>query len=56
MSRWFAEVLPLASIVDFLRWPLGLQTYWPLQLAWLLVLIAIVTVWGWLAIYKRIYL
>ncbi len=56
VSRWFAEVLPLASIVDFLRWPLGLQTYWPLQLAWLLVLIAIATVWGWRAIYRRIYL
>ncbi|NET37050.1 MAG: ABC transporter permease [Cyanothece sp. SIO1E1] len=30
-----AAVLPLASLVDLLRWPLGLSALWWLQLAWL---------------------
>ena len=30
-----ADVLPLASLVDLLRWPLGLPQWWPLSLAWL---------------------
>ncbi len=41
-----AGVLPLASVVDLIRWPLGLPDIWPLQLLWILIL------WvglGWLA-------
>lgn len=32
-----ADVLPLASLVDLLRWPLGLPPWWPLSLAWLVL-------------------
>ncbi|MGF1574664.1 MAG: ABC transporter permease [Cyanophyceae cyanobacterium] len=38
-----ATVLPLASVVDLLRWPLGLPPYWPLQLLWILVLLGILS-------------
>ena len=31
----FAGILPLASLVDLLRWPLGLPQWWPLLLLWL---------------------
>jgi lipooligosaccharide transport system permease protein len=31
----FAGILPLASLVDLLRWPLGLPPWWPLLLLWL---------------------
>lgn len=56
LSRWFAEALPLAPIVDFLRFPLGLPTYWPLQLGWLALLTVTAGIWGWWAIRRRIYL
>ncbi|AGY58616.1 ABC-2 type transporter [Gloeobacter kilaueensis JS1] len=55
-ARWLAEALPLSAIVDFLRWPIGLQNYWPWQLGWLLVLGALAVSWAWRAIYRRIYL
>lgn len=32
----FAGILPLASLVDLLRWPLGLPAWWPLLLLWLI--------------------
>lgn len=32
----FAGILPLASLVDLLRWPLGLPPWWPLLLLWLI--------------------
>ncbi|MGF1570606.1 MAG: ABC transporter permease [Nodosilinea sp.] len=40
-----AGVLPLASLVDLLRWPLGLPPWWPLSLLWLL---------GWLVVMARL--
>ncbi|WP_088889426.1 ABC transporter permease [Leptolyngbya ohadii] len=33
-----ATVLPLSSLIDLLRWNLGLQPYWWLQLLWLILL------------------
>jgi lipooligosaccharide transport system permease protein len=36
--RWVAEVLPLASLLDLLRWPLGLPAHWLYSLLWLLAL------------------
>ncbi|UFP93610.1 ABC transporter permease [Gloeobacter morelensis] len=56
VSRYFAEILPLAPVVDFLRWPYGLPSYWPWQLAGLIVLIAVAGSWAWWAIRRRIYL
>ncbi|WP_316432979.1 MAG: ABC transporter permease [Leptolyngbya sp. IPPAS B-1204] len=32
-----ATAFPLASLIDLLRWPLGLPTYWQWQLLWLVV-------------------
>lgn len=50
-----AAVLPLASLVDLLRWPLGLSSFWFLQLLWLLVLIAVVAVLAWRQIYPQLF-
>jgi lipooligosaccharide transport system permease protein len=36
-----ATVLPLSSLIDLLRWNLGLQPYWWLQLLWLIILMLI---------------
>jgi lipooligosaccharide transport system permease protein len=36
--RAAAEVLPLASLLDLLRWPLGLPSSWGYSLAWLVFL------------------
>ncbi len=33
-----ASILPLASLVDLLRWDLGKPEFWELKLAWLLIL------------------
>jgi lipooligosaccharide transport system permease protein len=40
-----AGFLPLAALVDLLRWPLGLPPWWPLLLLWLL---------GWMALLARL--
>lgn len=36
--RAIATILPLSSLIDLLRWNLGLQPYWWLQLLWLIAL------------------
>ncbi len=36
-----ATILPLASVVDLLRFPMGLPPFWPLQLLWLLGLMVV---------------
>ncbi|MDX2212887.1 MAG: ABC transporter permease [Oculatellaceae cyanobacterium bins.114] len=36
-----AGVLPLSSLVDLLRWPIGLPSWWWLNLLWLLVLMGV---------------
>ncbi len=36
-----ATVLPLSSLIDLLRWNLGLQPYWWLQILWLVTLMLI---------------
>lgn len=52
---YIAAVLPLASLVDLLRWPLGLSSFWFLQLLWLLVLITVVAVLAWRQIYPQLF-
>lgn len=39
--RWVAGALPLASLIDLLRWPLGLPPTWWLSLLWLLALMGL---------------
>jgi lipooligosaccharide transport system permease protein len=39
--RWIAEAMPLASLLDLLRWNLGLPTHWWYGLIWLLTLLVI---------------
>ncbi|HBR72447.1 MAG TPA: ABC transporter, partial [Cyanobacteria bacterium UBA11159] len=48
-------ILPLASVVDLLRWPLGLSSFWFLQLLWIILLIALVSVLAWRQIYPQLF-
>lgn len=50
-----ANFLPLASIVDLLRWPLGLPTFWYLQLLWLLLWVSVFIVLAWRQIYPQLF-
>ena len=50
-----ADVLPLASLVDLLRWPLGLSQWWPLSLAWLLLWTGVLARMGALRIYSLLF-
>ncbi len=50
-----ADVLPLASIVDLLRWPLGLPEFWFLELIWLLLWISVFSVLAWRKIYPQLF-
>lgn len=54
MSR-LAMILPLSSVVDLLRWPLGLPGYWPLQVLWILCLNVIFIYLGWRKMSARIF-
>lgn len=50
-----AEFFPLSSIVDLLRWPLGLTEFWFLQLIWLLLWIGAFSVLAWRQIYPQLF-
>jgi lipooligosaccharide transport system permease protein len=50
-----ASVLPLSSLVDLLRWPLGLPNFWPIELIWLLLLIGAFAVLAWRQIYPQLF-
>ncbi len=49
-----ASILPLAALVDLLRWPLGLPEGWPLALLWLLLWTALFSVLAWRRIYPKL--
>lgn len=49
-----ASLLPLASLVDLLRWPLGLWNFWFLQLIWLLIWASVFSVLAWRQIYPHL--
>lgn len=49
-----AGFLPLASIIDLLRWPLGLPEYWFLKLMWLLLWVSVFSVLSWRQIYPQL--
>lgn len=50
-----AGILPLSSLVDLLRFPLGLPSYWLLQLLWLLLWIGVFSVLAWRQIYPQLF-
>jgi lipooligosaccharide transport system permease protein len=50
-----AGVLPLASLVDLLRWPLGLPGFWFLELIGLLLWISVFSVLAWRQIYPQLF-
>jgi lipooligosaccharide transport system permease protein len=52
---YVASVLPLASVVDLLRWPLGLPSFWFLELLWLLLWISVFSVLAWRQIYPQLF-
>lgn len=52
---YIAGALPLASIVDLLRWPLGLPEFWFLELIWLLLWISAFSVLAWRQIYPQLF-
>jgi lipooligosaccharide transport system permease protein len=52
---YIAGLLPLASIVDLLRWPLGLPEFWFLELIWLLLWISVFSVLAWRQIYPQLF-
>ena len=49
-----AGILPLASLVDLLRWSLGLPSWWYLSLIWLLVWTGVLSVLAWRQIYPKL--
>jgi ABC-type lipopolysaccharide export system ATPase subunit len=51
----FAGILPLASLVDLLRWPLGLPEWWPLLLVWLLAWTVFLARLAAMRIYPRLF-
>jgi lipooligosaccharide transport system permease protein len=51
----FAMLLPLSSMVDLVRWPLGLPSFWPLEVIWLLGLTALFVSLGWQRMKARIF-
>jgi lipooligosaccharide transport system permease protein len=50
-----ANFFPLASIVDLLRWPLGLPKFWFLELLWLLLWLSVFAVFAWRQIYPQLF-
>ncbi len=49
------DLLPLSALVDLLRWPLGLPTLWPLQVAWLLGLTTLAVYLAWRQIHRKLF-
>jgi lipooligosaccharide transport system permease protein len=50
-----AAVLPLSSLADLLRWPLGLPPWWPFSLLWLLVCLVVMARLAALKIYPKLF-
>lgn len=51
---YVANVLPLAALVDLLRWSLGLPQFWYLQIAWLLLWLSVSAILAWRQIYPQL--
>ncbi|MGB7439926.1 MAG: ABC transporter permease [Coleofasciculaceae cyanobacterium] len=52
---YVASFLPLSSLVDLLRWPLGLPNFWFLELIWLLLWISVFSVLAWRQIRPQLF-
>lgn len=50
-----AGILPLSSLVDLLRWPLGLPHYWGWELLWLIFLGGLLTYLSWQKIAHKLF-
>ncbi|MEM8603286.1 MAG: ABC transporter permease [Cyanobacteria bacterium P01_H01_bin.121] len=50
-----ASLLPLAALVDLLRWPIALPSVWPLELVWLLIWTLVMAKLASRAIYPRLF-
>lgn len=58
LPSWLGQLvafLPLASLVDLLRWPLGLPWFWYLQLLWLFLWIGVFSTLAWRQIYPQLF-
>jgi lipooligosaccharide transport system permease protein len=53
--RYVVDKLPLAALVDLLRWYLKLPEFWFLELIWLLIWISVFFTLAWRQIYSQIY-
>ena len=51
---YIANILPLAVLVDLLRWSLGLPQFWYLQIVWLLLWLSVFAVLAWRQIYPQL--
>lgn len=51
---YIANILPLASLVDLLRWSLGLPQFWYLQLVWLLLWLSVSALLAWRQIHPQL--
>ncbi len=57
LPDWLAQaslILPLAPMVDLVRWPFGLPLLWPLEVLWLLILTIGFTYLAWRRIFYRL--
>lgn len=50
-----ANLLPLSSLVDLLRWPLGIPPYWWMELIWMLLLTGFLVWMAWRQIYPQLF-
>ena len=53
--KTLVSVMPLAALVDLLRWPLAVPDSWPLLWFWLGLWGALLAVTGYRALYRRMY-
>lgn len=51
----FAAILPLSSLADLLRWPMGLPGFWPIALLSLFLWTAVFAVVAWRQIYPQLF-
>ncbi len=52
--RWLSTILPLASVVDLMRWSLAIPPYWYLNVLWLVFLAAAIATTAARLIYPKI--
>lgn len=53
--KTIADILPLSSLTDLLRWSIGLQPLWWLQLIWMFLMTSILAILAWRQIYPQLF-